>query len=122
MSNWLRDLYGVNTLTEISSSATISSNALDIDLRSGTVFYVPLNADITTFTISGVRTPGASSFTLIFTADGTQRAITWPGSVSWNNGLTPTPSQTNGVKDIYSFMTLNAGTNWYGFISGQNFA
>lgn len=121
MSNWSRDLYGVAKLTEVSSSASISSNTLTLDLSKGTVFYASLNADINTLTISNPLTPGASSFTLILTADGTQRVITWPGSVSWNNSLTPTPSSTNGVRDVFSFMTLNGGTNWYGFISGQNF-
>jgi hypothetical protein len=62
----------------------------------------------------------AGSFVLIFTADGTPRGVAWGASVSWPGGTAPTLTSTNGKKDVFGFISLNGGTNWYGFIGGQN--
>ena len=121
MSNWSRDSYGVKNLSEVSASASISSGTLTLDLSTAGVFYVSLNAAITTLTISNAQSVGSSAFTLIFTADGTARSVTWGASVLWPGGTAPTLTSTNGKKDIFSFMTLNGGTNWHGFTGGQNY-
>lgn len=123
MSNWLRDLYGIRVSSEVSASAAISSNTLTLDISAASVFYVNLNADINTFNIDGeILTPGAQSFTLIFTADGTARTVTWPASVNWPNATAPTMTAANGKKDIFTFLTLDGGVYWYGFIAGQIYA
>jgi hypothetical protein len=105
------------------SNPTITSNVLTVDLRTSQVFGVTLNAAINTFTIS--NTPATANrsigFTLILTADGTARGITWGSPVKWSGGVTPTTTITNGKKDIFTFMTINGGTEWLGFIAGQNF-
>ena len=121
MSFWSRDLLGVKTISEVSSSAAITSNTLTIDLSQGTLFYTNLNATVSTFTITNYQAYNASSFSLVFTADGTQRAVSWGTAVTWSGGTPPTLTSTNGKKDIFSFITLNSGSNWYGFIGGQNF-
>jgi hypothetical protein len=59
--------------------------------------------------------------TVAFTADGTQRTVVWPGSVKWSGGAAPTLTATNGKIDVFTFLSLNGGTNWLGFIGGQNF-
>lgn len=121
MSNWSRDSYGVKNLSEVSASAAISSGTLTLDLSTAGIFYVNLNANITTLTISNTQTSGASAFTLIFTADGTPRSITWGASILWPNNLPPTLTSTNTAEDIFSFVTLDGGTTWYGFVGGQKF-
>jgi hypothetical protein len=35
--------------------------------------------------------------------------------------VAPTLTSTNGKVDIFTFVTWDAGTNWYAFTSGQNF-
>jgi hypothetical protein len=120
MSNWSRDSYGVRTLSEVSASAAISDGTLTLDLSAAGVFYVSLNAAITTLTISNTQTAGSSAFTLIFTADGTPRTVTWGGSILWPAGASPLLTSTNGKKDVFSFVTLDGGTNWHGFVGGQN--
>jgi len=120
MSNWSRDMLGVKKLSEVSGSASISSGTLTLNLATATTFYVSLNAAITTLTITNVPT-GTAAFTLIFTADGTARSVTWGASVLWPGNTAPTLTSTNGKRDIFSFVTLNGGTNWYGFTGGQNF-
>jgi hypothetical protein len=108
---------------EPTSSPAISSNTLTLDLSVAQVFTVSLNSSVTTLTIS--NTPATSSrsiaFTLILTADGTARTITWPGSVKWASASPPTLTSTNGKIDVFSFVTTDAGTTWLGFVGGQNF-
>ena len=108
---------------ETTSSPSISSNTLTLDLSAAQVFNVSLNANITTLTIS--NTPATSNtsigFTLIFTADGTARTVTWPAAVKWANNDPPALTSTNGKRDILSFMSPDNGTTWFGFIGGLNY-
>ena len=109
--------------SEKKSSPTISSSALTLDLTNSQVFTVALNSNISTLTISNPdpRTNTAQGFTLILTADGTARTISWPGSVKWPSGTGPTLTSTNNKVDILSFLSPDNGTTWYGFTGGQNF-
>jgi hypothetical protein len=120
MSNWSRDSYGVRNLSEVSASAAISDGTLTLDLSAAGIFYVNLNANVTTLTISNTQTIGASAFILIFIADGTPRSVTWGASILWPGGTAPTLTSTNGKDDIFSFVTIDGGTTWYGFNGGQN--
>jgi hypothetical protein len=106
---------------EVFSSPTISGGTLTLDISNGNVFNVALNANISPMVIS---TPPNSSlvgnFILIFTADGTGRSVTWASSIKWYNLTPPTLTTTNGKRDIFTFVTYDGGTNWYGGIGGQN--
>lgn len=121
MSNWSRDSYGVINLSEVSASASITDGSLYLNLSTAGVFYVNLNANITTFSPTNVQSVGSSAFTLIFIADGTARTVTWGASVLWPAGTPPTLTSTNGKEDIFSFITLDGGTTWFAFVGGQNF-
>ena len=105
------------------SSPSIVSSGLTLNLANSQLFTVNLNSNITTVTIS--NTPSTSStavgFSLIFTADGTARSVTWPTGVKWAGGSSPTLTSTSGKMDVLSFVTTNSGTNWLGFVGGQNY-
>lgn len=120
MSNWSRDLLGVDSLSEISASAAIATGTLLLNVTASNVFYVSLNSGITTFTVTGTPS-GSSAFTLIFTADGTPRSVTWGTAVSWSGGTAPTLTSTANKRDVFTFLTLNGGLNWLAFTGGQNF-
>lgn len=62
------------------------------------------------------------SFTLVRIKDATgdARLITWPGSVLWPSGVEPTLTQASGAIDVFTFKTVDGGTTWYGFNSGNN--
>jgi hypothetical protein len=108
--------------SESVSSPTISSGTLTLNLETSNIFTVSLNAAITTLTISNPPASGSGgSFTLIFTADGTARAVTWPSSIKWANGTAPTITSTSGKVDSFAFFTSDGGTNWQGYVGGQNF-
>ena len=98
-----------------------SPGELILNLANGNVFDVALNANITTLTISNPPAANnAGSFVLIFTADGNPRVVSWGASILWPAGTAPTLTSTNGKKDVFGFISLNSGTNFMGFIGGQN--
>lgn len=66
-----------------------------------------------------VHLPNAS-FALVLQQDGTgSRIVTWPGSVSWDAGSAPTLTTTAGKSDVLTFICAD-GTNWLGFVAGQD--
>jgi|TARA_R110002012_G_scaffold239963_2_gene414054 hypothetical protein len=88
----------------------------DIDLEDGNVVTATVTASANTFTFSNPSTSGVScSFTLILTNGGSQ-TVNWPGSVDWAAATAPTLTAA-GV-DVLTFMTVDAGTIWYGFAGG----
>jgi len=107
---------------ETYTTPTISGGTLTLNLENGNVFRVSRNAIISTITISNPPASGnAGSFTLIFDANGTSYAITWPAAVKWPAGVAPTITTTSGRSDLFVFYTNNAGTTWYAMTSGQDF-
>lgn len=105
------------TYREVTNAPTIASNALTLDLSLAQVFNVALTDNITTLTISNTPADAntATGFTLIFTADGTARSVTWPASITWYSGSAPSLPTTNGAKAILTFLTTDNGTTWDGF-------
>ena len=112
----------IRDYSETVSSPTISAGTLVLNLETSNIFTVSLNAAITTLTISNPPASGSGgSFTLILTADGTARAVTWPASIKWAGGTAPTITSTSGKVDSFAFFTSDGGTNWQGYVGGQNF-
>jgi hypothetical protein len=102
----------------VEDSATVSGT--DIDLSLANVFSKTLTAD-TTFTFSNPPATGtAYGFTLKVTQDSTARTITWPASVDWPSATAPTLSTGSGAVDVFVFFTIDGGTTYYGFTSGQD--
>ena len=112
----------IRDYSETVSSPTISAGTLVLNLETSNIFTVSLNAAITTLTISNPPASGSGgSFTLIFTADGTVRSVTWPAAIKWANGTAPALTSTSGKKDVFSCFSTDGGTTWMGFAGGQNF-
>ena len=49
------------------------------------------------------------------------RTVTWPGSVRWAAATAPTLTTTASRVDIITFVTMDEGTKWYGFVAAQDF-
>lgn len=115
-----RIFFPLNTADK-QTAPTISAGTLTLDLNTASVFSVSLNAAITTLTLSNTQTSGlTSSFVLVFTADGTARAVTWPISFKWPSATAPTLTSTLNKRDVFVFFTYDGGTSWHAFTSGQN--
>jgi hypothetical protein len=107
--------------TEKKATPSISSNVLTLDLSTAGLFYVNLNSNITTLTLTNVPTsPKVLSFTVQFVADGTLRAVSWPLGTRWANGILPTLTSVLNKVDTFTFLTHDGGTNWFAYISDQN--
>lgn len=97
---------------ETFTSPTISSGTLTLDLVSGTLFKVSLNAAISTIVIANTPSSVLFAFILEFTADGTSRAVTWPASFVWLSGSPPIVPSANGAILALVLYTTDGGTTW----------
>jgi hypothetical protein len=80
-----------------------------LDLSTGNTFsFTPSGATEVSFTnapASGI----AIGFAVEINGDGS--AITWPSSVKWDLGTAPTATAS---KEVYTFITTDGGTTYYG--------
>lgn len=101
-----------------------TGTAPTINLQNGTFVTATLSANASfAFSLGTGVTSDAIQFTLHLTNDGTAgRTITWPASVKWPNGTVPTRTTTANRTDVYSFYTLDGGSNWFGILSIYNYS
>ena len=108
-----------NGTTEESTVVTSSSNAATINLQDGNVFTHTLSENVT-YTFSNPAASGrASAFILKVVQDSSARVISWPASVDWAAATAPTITATSAGVDVFAFITVDGGTNFYGFTLGQ---
>ena len=102
----------------VNAIGTVTSNTA-VNFESGNVQTVTIGGNCE-FSFSNPPASGqAGTVTLIVTNGGAHTttfasAIKWPGDVA--------PTLTSSGVDILSFLTIDAGTNVYGFIGGINFS
>jgi len=99
----------------LGSNGTIASGTLD--LSTGDTFsFTPSGATTVSFT-----NPPASGIAIGFAVEinGDGSAITWPSSVKWHLGTAPTATAS---KELYTFITVDGGTTYYGKLAGSNIA
>ena len=86
-----------------------------LDLSTGHTFsFTPSGATTVSFT-----NPPASGLAVGFAVEiiGDGSAITWPSSVKWHLATAPTATAT---KEVYTFITTDGGTTYYGKKAGEN--
>jgi len=100
----------------------VPAASVTADMELGNFFDLTLD-QVTTLVFDNPPASGrAGSFTLIVRQDVTGgRLITWPGSVNWEGAAAPTLSTGANQIDMLSFITINGGTTWFGFLGGKNF-
>lgn len=88
-----------------------------VAIANGTLFDLTLTGNcIFTFPTA----TAGRQFTLLLNQDATgSRTVTWPSSVRWAGGSTPTITATASKTDVLSF--VSGGTYWLGFVGGQNY-
>lgn len=92
------------------------------DCENGNIHTATLDNNCT-FTFSNPAATGrVGTLTLFLTQDATgSRTVTWPASVHWPLATAPTLTTTASKLDVFTFITLDGGTTWYGFVGGQTF-
>ncbi len=97
----------------------LTGTTVAIDCTAASVFSLSTSG-ATTFSFTNVpsTTNTALGLTLEVTAGGTH-TLTWPASVNWAGGSAP-DDPASGETNIYGFYTRDAGTTWYGFLSGAD--
>jgi hypothetical protein len=110
--NWVENKHYRETVDTATESGTVS-----LDISSSNVFKRTLDGD-TTFEFTGATSsPSGHSFTLMVEQDSTGgRSITWPSSVEWSQGTTPSLPDGADDKSVVSFITLDSGTTWIGMV------
>lgn len=100
---------------------------IPIDLSTAQVFRTKLTVASTGLNVTNTPDNGnanAVGFTLLFVGDGTGRSMTWnigSTAAAWAGGIAPTYTSTSNKIDVYSFLSRDGGSNWLGFVGGQNF-
>ena len=88
-----------------------------LDLSTGTTFsFTPSGATTVSFT-NPPATGTAIGFSVEIIGDGS--AITWPSSVKWHLATAPTATAT---KELYTFVTTDGGTTYYGKKAAEGLA
>ena len=97
------------------TSAALSGTTPSVDVGARDTYTLTTSGN-TTFTFASVPSTGqVATFSLIITAGGTH-TLTWPSTVDWAGGTAPA-APASGAKDIYTFMSIDNGTTWYGFLA-----
>ena len=106
---------GLSATRYLNSGVAMAAN--DVDLSLGTHFTKTISG-ATTLTFSNPPASGlAVGFVVEIVGDGS--AITWPSSVKWHLGTAPTATAS---KEVYTFITTDGGTTYYGKKAGENLA
>lgn len=103
-------------VTAASPGATVT-----YDATTKNVYDTTLTANLTvTLTAAG---SGVSELSLVHRQDATGGwTVTWPASVTWPNGVAPSPDTNAGAINVYSLFTVDAGATWFGFLAGRGMA
>lgn len=110
-----------DSYNESYNAVTSTANATTVDCETGNVFSHTLTEN-TTFTFSNPPTTGtgyAFSLRIVQDAGASGYTVTWPGAVDWPSATAPTLTATASAVDWFVFSTVDGGTTWYGFTSGQ---
>jgi len=113
----------IQAASYIETVATVTGTTPSLDLSTANSFTITTSGNTTfTFDYSSINltTNDSYGFVLRITAGGAH-TLTWPASVEWPGGVTPT-SPASGNTDVFVFYTLDGGTNWYGFQAGDALA
>ncbi|QCO57447.1 hypothetical protein EOK75_17185 (plasmid) [Pseudorhodobacter turbinis] len=107
-------------IIKYTTSAVLTGTTPSVDAGARDAYTLTTSGN-TTFTFTGAPVaPEVCSVTLILTGGGTH-TITFPASVKWDEGEAPTDIASAST-DIYTFMTVNGGTTWFGFQAGRSMA
>jgi hypothetical protein len=126
-TNLIRDLE-MRDYYETLTTPTFSGGVLTCDLNSSQVFTHTLHSSINRIVLSNVptKTNTVMGFTLVVkqgTTGGNTAAFSGISGATtlFANNEVPVMSTGANKTDIVSYVTYDNGSNWFGFLGGQNF-
>lgn len=90
-----------------------------LDLSTGHTFSITPTAALDVLFSNPPASGVATGFTVEVNNSAGGYAITWPNSVKWHLGTAPTATAS---KEVYTFITTDGGTTYYGKKAGENLA
>jgi len=110
----------ITNYTETRYAATITGNAITLDLTNGTFQTITTMVGANAITLPAVGSGKSLTVQIFYSSTPTTLTFSSPsGSLKFSGGGTPAPTLTNTKYDFYSF--VSDGTNWYGVQTGANF-
>lgn len=94
------------------SLVTVSGTTPSLDCSLANNFKITTSGN-TTFTFSNAPVSGLTYCMTLLLTQGGSYTVTWPTSVDWGDGSAPA-APDSGKVDLYTFMTNDGGTTWYG--------
>lgn len=109
--------YTLSTAYDL-STASYDNVSFSVSGQSTAPASIQFKSDGTKMYVAGYNTDAIYQYS---TGSSALATITYPASVIWSGGTTPT-APANGETDVYSFYTDDGGTTYYGFVSGDALA
>lgn len=102
----LNDILAYQTPTDLGSGSSY-----DIDVLAGcNKICSPNAAGTCTFTMSNLVAGISGCVSIIFPSSGNKPTVyAFPSYIKWENGVTPTPSYTYSVRDIFCYYVEKVG-------------
>jgi len=107
----------VQTVTVPPGGGTVT-----FDLQKAQVFSLLLSDNVNSISILNADTGAnrAIGFTLILQMGTPNKTVQWAtANIRWPNNTAPTLATSGQRVDVYSFMSIDEGVGWLGFIGGQ---
>ena len=90
-----------------------------LDLSTGHTFSITPTEALDVLFSNPPASGVATAFTVEVNNSAGGYALTWPSSVKWHLGTAPTATAS---KEVYTFITTDGGTTYYGKKAGENLA
>ena len=110
-------LYLIGTAQEKVFQYSTSTGTASIDLSTGHTFSLTISSPTTVSFTNPPATGNAIGFSVEIIGNGS--AITWPSSVKWHLATAPVALAS---KELYTFVTTDGGTTYYGKKAAEGLA
>ena len=110
-------LTGIAATNWITNNVTANSSTTTVNLSLGNVVKFTQSAN-TTVSFANTGTSNIVTFLRFKDANSTARTLTWPDSIKWNGGSSPTlnADNTRGTDfNLINLLTRDEGVTWYGW-------
>ncbi len=113
------------TNTRLVRTDTLGATAYNLDCQAYNTWFLTLTASTApTIQVATGKAPANNvEYEMrIFVTYKAGASVTWNlAGLKWPNGVAPSQTGTADKTDIFAFVTVDAGSNWWGTVIGQNF-